>query len=168
MINIAECCDIMTRAQFLNQESLIKQILSGLSEGYLFNDIGFVSKNYCNWGYRISAEGEDIMAKHTNHWGDGVPKDLVIVDYGYMYPLLGQSRELFRCPICGAKINWNSSYTKFVCDNSQCRVEYTPVEIFRKMDMTILEKEDEITKKINGLSGTDFHKLEDALANLYI
>lgn len=168
MINITECCDIMSRGQFLDQEAVIKDTLSRLAEGYLFNDIGFISKNYCNWGYRISEEGAEITAKHTNQWDDGVPKDLVIVDYGYMYPLLGQPKELFRCPICGAKINWNSSYTKFVCDNAQCRIEYTPVEIFRKMDMTILEKEDEIIKRINDLSGTDFHKLEDALANLYM
>jgi len=167
MINISECVDIMTKPDFLNQEANIKTILAGLAESYLFNDIGFIAKNFCNWGYRIP-EGEDIAVKRTNQFGDGVPRDLIILDYGYMYPLLGQSRDLFRCPTCGAKIEWNPSFTKFRCENAQCRLEYTPVEIFRRMDMTIMEKEDEILQRINGLDGIDFRKLEQAIAKLYV
>lgn len=158
MINISELVDkIDDVTQFQMHEKQIKQILSILAENYIFNDMGFTTKNFGNWGYRPST---DDTAKDDD-------EDLIILDYGYMYPILGQPESLFRCPICGSKIEWNPAYTHFRCENAQCHIEYAPTEIWRKMDMTIMNAEDKVGQELFGLSHQNFDRLEEGFAKLY-
>lgn len=158
MINISELVDkIDDVTQFQMHEKQIKQILAILAETYIFNDMGFTTKNFGNWGYRPSTDD-------TATDGD---EDLIILDYGYMYPILGQPESLFRCPICGSKIEWNPAYTHFRCENAQCHIEYTPTEIWRKMDMTIMNAEDKVGQELFGLSHQNFDRLEEGFAKLY-
>lgn len=62
-------------------EDEIKKILNGLSQRYMFGDVGIVSKNFANWGTRI---------------GYNQP---VCLDFAYVYEV---SSNLFACRKCKA------------------------------------------------------------------
>ena len=136
LINISEYVTVMDQEEFIMNEKPIKSILRDLSESYLFNDIGFIMKNSYNWGYRQSKDSDDPE-----------DRDIVILDYGYLYPLIGQSKDLMRCPKCGSKLEWSTNFTKLSCSNPNCRLDYSTTEIWRKMDTTLQEREDETYQK---------------------
>lgn len=192
LIDISECISPISQSDFFAHEQEAKTILKYFSQGYLFNDIGFTLKNFGNWGIRktvdISQQSVDLemMLDEATDAGDTKTAkkierklkrlskleeddgELVILDYGYMYPLAGQSQDLFKCPHCGSKIEWDSGFTKFVCGNAGCRIEYSVVEIWHRMDMSVQESEDKVIQKINGLGNIDFHRLESALSDIML
>ena len=92
LINVAEYVMVIDKDTFVMNEDAIKTILGDMAKEYLFDDVGYSLKNYCNWGSRFTPNGEEM----------------VILDYGYLYPLFGQNREdLFRCPKCGSNhLTW--------------------------------------------------------------
>lgn len=137
VVNIAEYVTVMDQEEFLMNEKPIKTILHDISQSYMFNDIGFIMKNSYNWGYRASSDSDDPD-----------DRDIVILDYGYLYPLLGQPKDLLICPKCGSKLEWNTNYSKMVCSNASCRIDYSATEIWRKMDTTLQEREDSMYQEI--------------------
>jgi len=97
--------------EFVNRSSEILEILEDLSKVYLFGDIGYVKKNYQNWGLRDD-------------------NSLVILDYAYMYKITGQ---MLTCNNCGKKVRYNSSYSEMECPH--CRTRYSFWDIRKGIDM---------------------------------
>lgn len=155
LINVCEYVNSIDQIQFRDSESQIKEILSDISKGYLFDDMGFAYKNYMNWGYRHIYDG-------TKYGAD----ILVVLDYGYLYPLVGQDTDtLFRCPKCGSKLRWNSNFTNFVCSNvTKCQVTMSPTTIRHAMKLDLESEENKLIMKINAMDMPDLDTVEHALA----
>ena len=112
LIDVAEYANLMNMEEFADSREHIAAILEYLSENFLFCDISLTTKNFCNFGYRDNG-------------------DIVIVDYGYLYPL---DRKIMRCRNCGSTISWNKNYTALICDNPKCHKAHDPIEIKTRMD----------------------------------
>lgn len=142
LIIICEYVTVMDQRDFLDNEEGIKTILEDLSKAYIFNDIGFTSKNYCNWGYRHTQDGDEI----------------VILDYGYLYPRKGQE-VAFSCPKCNSALLYNSNYTGFVCANSACATKYNIMDIRRRMNLSLESWENRMLSTLNNLEMTNFEDI---------
>ena len=155
LINIAEYVTIISQTEFSENEEPIRATLADIAKQYLFDDVGFIKKNYCNWGIR--QEGGD--------------EKLVILDYGYMYPLVGQNRdELFKCPVCGGKLKWNGTYSKLVCQGNgsglyhgRCMCTMTPNEIRHRMNHNLDSYENKLIASLNGTKMPDLNTIEQAI-----
>lgn len=115
LIAVAEYVNLINKDEFYDNRDNIASILTILSENYLFCDMGLTTKNYANFGYRAT-------------------KEIVILDYGYIYPL---DDRIMYCKKCGNKLIWNKYFTKLVC--SHCAKEHDPIEIrdrMRKVEST--------------------------------
>lgn len=111
IVLVAEYVNLINREEFLDSKEHIRTILDILSEDYLFADIGTIAKNFCNFGYR----------------DDGT---LVILDYGYIYPI---DRKIMFCESCGGRLQWNEDYSALMCEN--CRSKYDPIKIKYRMEV---------------------------------
>jgi hypothetical protein len=139
LILVEEYVTLMDEREFTMNENGIKEILSELSKNYIFEDIGFDMKNFENYGYRENG-------------------DIVVLDIGYVYPIKGNEKAL-SCPRCRGQIKYNSNYTGFVCQNSQCRTRYNFLDIRRRMDLSIENAEDEMLFEIMHSEVPDFDRL---------
>ncbi len=141
-INVCEYVTIIDQSTFIRNEDVIKDILKVMASEYLFNDVGFTTKNYCNWGTRYLGEDDE---------------DLVILDYGYLYPLIGQNmKTLFQCPKCGGQLKWNTNYTGFVCtsktsNNERCGAMFSPVDIQNRMSTDFEDMENKLIARLNSI-----------------
>lgn len=139
LMNIEEYINLMDINEFRMNENQIKTILKDLSKGYIFEDIGFDTKNYENYGYRDNGE-------------------IVILDAGYIYPLKGNEHAM-SCPRCHAHIRYNANYTGFICENPSCRTKYDFLDIYRRMDHSLQNTEDQILFNIMNCDIPDFDRL---------
>jgi hypothetical protein len=108
-IAVAEYVNLITKQEFIDSREQIKAILEILADDYLFCDMSLDTKNAMNFGYV----------------NDG---SLVILDYGYIYPI---DRKIMYCKICGGKLKWNSNFSMLRCPN--CGREHDPIEIRDRM-----------------------------------
>lgn len=156
LINVAEYVMVVDRDTFVMNEDSIKHILADMANDYLFDDIGYSLKNYCNWGSRFSTTGEEM----------------VILDYGYLYPLFGQNRtELFRCPKCGGKLTWNPNFTELVCNggtssNDRCNARFSPMAIRRNMTLDFENLEEKLNSEFNQLQRPNLNKIEESISKI--
>lgn len=156
LINVAEYVMVVDRDTFVTNEDSIKHILADMANDYLFDDIGYSLKNYCNWGSRFSTTGEEM----------------VILDYGYLYPLFGQNRtELFRCPKCGGKLTWNPNFTELVCNggtssNDRCNARFSPMAIRRNMTLDFENLEEKLNSEFNQLQRPNLNKIEESISKI--
>ncbi len=109
LIAVAEYVNLFNKEEFVASREHIAGILEALSENWLFCDMSLTAKNFCNFGYRP----------------DG---DIVILDYGYIFPI---DRKIMRCRSCGSPLVWNSLFSKLKC--SKCGSEHDPIEIRDRM-----------------------------------
>lgn len=137
LILICEYVNVFDQAQFMSNEEGIKTILNDISKAYIFDDIGFSLKNSFNWGYRDNDE-------------------IIILDYGYLYPNKGQN-EALTCPKCRGSLKYNSNYTGFMCANSECRTKYSIMDIRRRMNIDLETMENQIITMLNQLEMPDFN-----------
>ena len=107
-ILVAECVRTMSLTDFKLRKSDIERILSTLSQDYLLGDVGYIKKNYTNWGIR----------------DDG---SVVILDYAYIHR---GTEALFLCEVCGNGIlRYDSTFTTLKCSNvSSCNATFTYVD----------------------------------------
>lgn len=152
LINVAEYVLVIDKDTFVQNEDSVKMILEDMAKDYLFDDVGYSLKNYCNWGSRFTTTGET----------------LVILDYGYLYPLFGQNREeLFRCPRCGSKLQWNPTYTEFICSGSdgreRCSARFTPMALRRNMKLDFEDLEEKMMAEFNHLQKPNLNKIEKSI-----
>lgn len=148
LILIEEYATLMDEQEFRDNEAGIKQILSNLSQGYIFDDIGFSTKNYENWGYR----------------SDGT---IICIDIGYVYSLRGQE-HLLHCPACNASLKYNSNYTGFICQNKGCKKQFSPWDVFRRMDMTQMDIENEVIAQLNSVKPPELGEISSAITYKYM
>ncbi len=138
LLLICEYVNVFDQDQFIANEEGIKTILKDISKAYIFDDIGFSLKNSFNWGYRDSDE-------------------IVILDYGYLYPSKGQDAAL-SCPKCKGTLRYNANYTGFVCANSGCRTKYSCMDIRRRMNVDLEDMENRVITMLNKLEMPDFNE----------
>ena len=131
LITVQEYITVISKEEFNNSKEEVRQILSHLADSYLLGDVGSVTKNFMNWGYR----------------NDG---SLVILDYAYIYRVIGD--ELM-CEgvnsddsICTGSLEYDINFHKLICP--RCRKQYTFHEIRRKIDKSYEEKEKNAIKDI--------------------
>lgn len=152
LINICEYIEVMDQERFISNEANIKEMLSRLSKSYLFEDLGFILKNSYNWGIR-EAKGEYGL--------DEYEYDICILDYGYLYPLHDQGDKILRCPRCQHKLVWNTNFTGFLCNNTNCNYQCTPMEVRRRMDKIYDDVENKIiTSSIANLQMPNLTSIE--------
>lgn len=117
LIVVSEYVTVISKAEFAENEATIKAILAQLAERYIFGDIGFTLKNFVNWGYRENG-------------------DLVILDYGYIYKVIGDevrcTNRLSDEVVCGEFLEYDSKFSDLVCP--KCRKKYTYDDIRRRID----------------------------------
>lgn len=154
LINVCEYVTLIDQDEFADNEEVVKAILEDISNDYVFNDLGYSNKNYCNWGHRPNPDGT---------------ADLVILDYGYLYPLTGQNQdELFRCPKCGDRLHWNNNYTAFLCTSSRggagrCGVTISPTDIQRRMNTKFEEQENAMLNSLYDVQMPNQRNLEQLI-----
>lgn len=108
-ILIAEYVNLITKNEFLDSIDEIRKILTYLAQDYIFTDVGLITKNFCNYGYRDNG-------------------DIVILDYGYMYR---RDPKIMFCSVDGAPLIFDSNFDKIIC--SKCGKSYHPIELMEKM-----------------------------------
>lgn len=131
LIAVSEYVTVISKEEFQNSKEEVRQILSHLADSYLLGDVGSINKNFMNWGYR----------------NDG---SLVILDYAYIYRVIGN--ELI-CnginkddTICDGALEYDQNFHKLIC--SKCRKTYTFHEIRRKISKEYEEKEKNMIKEL--------------------
>lgn len=140
VVLVAETVELMTKENFLANKANILTICEELSAFYIFTDIGFATKNFCNWGIRRNG-------------------DLVILDTGYLIPRHG-NEEAMTCPVCGIKhkLDYNSFYTGFVC--KRCSTSFSFIDVYRRLNT---HHDDAVFAQMNGFELPDFSQLNNML-----
>lgn len=110
LVLVAEYVELMSQEEFINSKEIIRETLKQLEPNYLFSDMGTIKKNFCNYGYRQ---------------GSG---EIVILDYGYIYPI---DRKMMTCLKCAHELSWNFNFNELVCPN--CGTKYDPIKIRDRM-----------------------------------
>jgi predicted RNA-binding Zn-ribbon protein involved in translation (DUF1610 family) len=142
VILVAENVELLSKEEFRANRDQILAICEQLSHQYIFTDIGYALKNFCNWGIRKNG-------------------DLVVLDTGYLIPILG-NEEAMRCPVCGAKLQYNRNYTGFTC--SKCSTQFQFIDLYRRLTNKF---EEETFADITGFE-LNLDKLNDNFYNVGI
>jgi hypothetical protein len=140
LILIAEYCTVIDLDQFNASKEVLRSILDDVAENYIFDDIGLAEKNYMNWGYRDNG-------------------DLIILDYGYMWPKIGQELAL-SCPKCKQELRYNSTFTGFQCTNRLCGIRYRTSDVVRRLNNEFSNMENELISKMNKSPMVRFEKVD--------
>lgn len=152
LINVCEYVTVLGQEQFIEMKPVILATLEDISKAYLFNDLGYILKNSMNWGCRHE---------------DTDDAELCILDYGYFYPLAGQDlNKLFKCPMCGGHLSWNSTYTFFQCDTKACKYTEEPNRIHDRMVTDFEDQENQMLAEIAKVDVPDFINYEQYIADL--
>ena len=124
LITVAEYVNLINQREFEDSSPNIRAILRELFEnGYIFADVGTLSRNFTNWGY------------------DDFDK-LKILDYGYIWR---KDPKLMFCAKngCGGKLDYTDNYDKLYCP--QCGAKYDVNDFVHKMSVS--EKQFEENRK---------------------
>ena len=107
-IVVAECVKLMSLEEWHLRKSDILKVLETLSQDYLLGDVGYIKKNFTNWGVR----------------DDG---SVVILDYAYCHRA---TENLFTCEVCGSGIlRYDSTFSYLKCNNATvCTAKYDYTE----------------------------------------
>ena len=165
LINISEYVEVLDQDEFFLNEGQIKQVLKNLAQNYIFDDIGFTDKNSYNWGKReaiLTDEEKRIYGKDA----DSI-YDVVILDYGYLYPLRGQRDRLMRCPKCHHPMAWNSAFTGLGCTSASCHYQCTPTQFLRHIKLDYEEVENQIIGSFANLQMPNLAKIEQAITKMH-
>lgn len=118
LITVSEYVTLISKEEFIDSKDNIRAMLKVISEDYIFEDIGTISKNYCNYGFNESGY-------------------LVILDYGYIYPK--EQLSMF-CDKCGGSIGYNSDYSKLIC--RVCGKKFDVLDVKKRMDTDVKDYKD--------------------------
>lgn len=106
---VAEPVKTMTIDDFKLRKVDILKVLELLSSDYLLGDVGYIKKNFTNWGIRDNGS-------------------VVILDFAYCHRA---TEKLFSCQVCGdGVLVYDSTFSHLRCSNSTvCMTKYTYNEI---------------------------------------
>lgn len=131
LIIVTEYVTVISKEEFINNKDEIRHTLSFLAQGYLLGDVGSVTKNFMNWGFR----------------DDG---SLVILDFAYIYRVLGEEMICSGLnsdgSLCTEILEYDSDFNKLICP--RCRKTYTFHDIRRKISRDYERKELAAIKQI--------------------
>lgn len=131
LIVVAEYVTVISKDEFIEKKDNIRQILSYLAQGYLMGDVGSISKNFMNWGYRDDGQ-------------------LVILDFAYIYRIKGDEMICGGLnaagEICEEFLEYDENFNKLTCP--KCRKTYTFYDIRKKIDSEYERKEVEMSKQM--------------------
>ena len=107
-IVVSECVRTMTLDDFRILKSDICKVLEALSRDYLLGDVGYITRNFTNWGIRDNG-------------------DVVILDYAYCHRA---TEKLFSCDVCGEGVlRYDATYSYLMCSNrGVCNTKYNYME----------------------------------------
>jgi hypothetical protein len=124
IISVSEYVTVMSKEEFLNSKDNIRRILSILSESYLIGDMGTITKNYMNWGYR----------------DDG---SLVVLDFAYVYSLYGDemvcNKNLKDGTVCKGYLEYDINFDMLRCP--KCFKTYDFIDIRQRIDKTLYQED---------------------------
>ena len=145
-ILVCEYCELISKEDFIARKSEIKSILTKLSDFYIMEDVGLVTKNYCNWAIRKTSIDPDDTGQ------------LVLIDNAYFYPIRNK-HSILTCS-CGHPIKPNSVFTGYQCTNSACGLHYSVDEILNKVGVDFDNDDTQIiaAKSTNVEDGTSVTK----------
>lgn len=109
LISVSEYVTLLSREDFIERKADIIKILGILAESYLLGDVGYHPKNFTNWGFR----------------DDG---SLVILDFAYIYNILGDE---MLCPKDRSMLQYDDIFHDLICP--QCRKKYSFMDVRRKV-----------------------------------
>ena len=112
LITVAEYVNLISQKEFEASIPHIREILGELfNMGYIFSDIGTISRNRCNLGFR----DDDT---------------LVILDYGYIWR---KDPRIMFCtrPACGGRLRYTENFDKLYCTN--CGTKYEVIDLIDRM-----------------------------------
>lgn len=118
LIAVAEYVTLITQKEFEDSAENITAILSILAKNYIFDDIGLISKNVCNFGF---AE-------------DGTLK---VLDYGYIYK---KDKLVMFCDKCGGPIDYDSTYSKLICGECGKKFKVFDLKTRSETDQSLYDK----------------------------
>ena len=143
LIDVCERVELITPDDFRNSRGVILDICKELSKTYIFEDIGYAPRNFCNWGIRPYSD------------------ELVILDTGYMIPRAG-NEDAMTCPVCGAPLDYNSTYTGFICHDSRCNTKFSFIDVYRRLDHGF---DDAIYGALTGFNAPDLDNIATSIYN---
>ena len=130
LIAVEEYVVLISKEEFNipeNKESM-KAILATLADSYLLGDIGTVSKNFTNWGYRSNG-------------------DLVALDYAYVYRIIGEEmicKSIHNGSVCQELLQYDDNFYQLFCP--RCRKKYSFHQIRNRIDKEFETRELELVK----------------------
>lgn len=146
LVSIVEPVELISKEDFVASKAGVLEVCRQLSKDFIFEDIGFAMKNFCNWGMR----------------NRGKESSLVILDTGYMIPIIG-NEEAMLCPVCGSELRYNSTYTGFYCSSSRCNTKFSFIDVYRRLPRRQID--DEIYAHLGSFELPDLDRLNTDLYN---
>lgn len=122
LITVSEYVTVISREEFMERTEELREILSLLAESYLLGDVGTVTRNFCNWGYRDSG-------------------DLVILDFGYIYKI---RPDKLVCSLDGEVLDYDENFHNLVC--FKCGKKYDFMAIRRRISTKEEAEEHQLAK----------------------
>lgn len=138
-ILVSEYCRAITSEVFEDKwaRKEIRKMLKDLANEYVFEDMGYSSRNFKNFG--ICAETGMIK----------------VIDYAYMKPIDLVSLDCGYCNI--GYLNYDKNYFYMVCNNDNCERKFRPFEV---MSRPYDAEEDD------GYYGDSVEDLDDVIGDL--
>jgi predicted RNA-binding Zn-ribbon protein involved in translation (DUF1610 family) len=124
LIAVSEYVTVISKEEFEEKKEKIREILSILAESYLLGDVGTVTKNFMNWGYRDN-------------------KELVILDFAYVYRV--SPNELL-CRKCNTIVSYDENFYNLICP--KCGDKYTFLDMRRRISKEMQDKEINMGKEL--------------------
>lgn len=135
LIMTCEYVTVISQEEFRENREEILSILDDLSQGYLLGDVGYVQKNYLNWGYTDN-------------------NDLVILDFAYIYKIIGNELTCTNPECNKSYLDYTHDYSLLKCPH--CGKSYTFVDIRRRYtkneEMGFVKLTKELSYKTTGTS----------------
>ena len=131
-ILVAEGVKPLSLSEFKLRRSDIEKVLTILAQDYLLGDVGYIPKNYTNWGMR----------------DDG---SVVILDYAYIHR---GTEKLFTCEVCGCGIlRYDATFSYLKCSNTTaCNASFDYIDRKRiqgdQVDLDMVEEAKEESIKL--------------------
>ena len=150
LIIVTEYVTVISKEEFIKKKDEIRRILSTISDRYLLGDVGTVSKNFMNWGYRDNG-------------------DLTILDFAYIYRIQGEEM------ICGGKnkagdecktfLNYDENFHGLICPSCGKKYSFTDIRIkidpqYEKMEVDMIKQVAELVTKPRTETGIVRHAVE--------
>lgn len=137
LFSVHEYVTLISREEFVEKPNPIKKILSILAETYLLGDVGYIPKNFCNWGYR----------------DDG---SLVILDFAHVYRV---NPDQLVCTKDGTILEYDDNFHFLVCP--LCARKYTFMEIRRRLSLDNQIQENIIAKELSYMLTEPIQEFKD-------